>query len=42
MVMQRAATAAGDAAAQTEVVALARQIGLRDARLEPASAGNAQ
>ncbi|MDP1791741.1 MAG: hypothetical protein Q8L12_14310, partial [Methylibium sp.] len=38
VVMQRAATAAGDAAAQAEVVALARQIGLRDARLAPGPA----
>jgi len=42
VVMQRAAAAAGDAAAQTEVAALARQIGLHDARLGPASAGTAR
>ena len=40
VLMDRAARAAGDAAAQAEVAALAQRIGLRDARLGPA-AGNA-
>lgn len=37
VLMDRAARAAGDAAAQAEVAALAQRIGLRDARLGPAA-----